>query len=477
MCPVDDLLLTINKLEQRYVVSDRHGGSLSEFDDSQIGTLASGGKDVDSSDGRHLYDLLFSSYTPVAPSESSLRRLIFKLIHSDELAELPWEVLHDGAVFLGLSSLTAIVRLHSPALGTTSSLLITATTKRMLITVASDMPTEVEALCSICAQFGIEVVILSDPTRGRIFTKLQEAEARGQPFSLWHHSGTVEMRGESLSLTLPKGDNLSIEQLNRALKRSGGIKVLTLNLSGADRGAAPFYQINVPLLLTSTRTLDPLAAQTCFQTFYSTVWRDGVARAVLKARLAMSDVDFGTHDWATLLHFQTTQTDRLIPDVEEGPVMTQRNQLFISYSHQDTPWLQKLQPYLNALALHFKIVIWDDRDLTAGQRWHDAIMAALNRSKVVLILASVHYFGSSYIAQHELPTILKGTANGDVKLLWAPVSSYSYNITPLKDYQAVFDPKIPLDRRGEQAQQDALLAISDAILQTMNSAIPPSSTP
>src|SRR5690606_31835412 len=100
-----------------------------------------------------------------------------------------------------------------------------------------------------------------------------------------------------------------------------------------------------------------------------------------------------------------------------------------------------------------KVVIWDDRQIGDGKRWHDAIQTALGKSKVVLVLASVGYFGSVYIAEHELPVIIKAHEAGDMTLLTVPVDPYLYHNpeSPLNPYKTAFQPKEPLRRRDSNA--------------------------
>jgi len=467
----DSFSIAIHRSSGQIHISDQHGRIFASLVDSLISTLPPLTEGNTIAFGLELFKMLFASANPFTSAPP--QRMIVKLDAADPLVELAWESLHDGQNFLSLASMP-IIRLRRISAQTAAvppPLLTSAPNLRMLVTIAADTPAEADFLRELGVRIGVEVVVLTAPSRARIFAKLQDAAAIEKPFSLWHHSGAAQVDARGLTLLLPKADTLTIDQLNRALNLSHGVKVLTLNLTGQKRTAAPFYAINVPLLLTSIRPLEPLAALALFRTFYTDVWSSGAARAVQKARTQMSIVDFGTYDWASVLHIQSTQEDFLIPQSDHGgePPIMLRDQVFISYSHADQAWLDKLDPYLRALAIHFKIVIWDDRDITAGQRWHDAIVAALRRSKIALVLGSVHYFSSSYIAQNELPAILEAANSAEMTLLWVALSAYSYQITPLANYQAVIDPKQPMDRRDEHGQQDALLAISDAILRIMSS--------
>ena len=45
--------------------------------------------------------------------------------------------------------------------------------------------------------------------------------------------------------------------------------------------------------------------------------------------------------------------------------------VFISYSHKDEEWKNRLQPHLKALEQVGRITLWDDRRIDAGDTWYD----------------------------------------------------------------------------------------------------------
>src|SRR5260370_39004722 len=46
-----------------------------------------------------------------------------------------------------------------------------------------------------------------------------------------------------------------------------------------------------------------------------------------------------------------------------------RDQVFISYSHQDQVWLRKVQVHLKPFERTNKIQVWDDTKIQAGSKW------------------------------------------------------------------------------------------------------------
>jgi hypothetical protein len=70
--------------------------------------------------------------------------------------------------------------------------------------------------------------------------------------------------------------------------------------------------------------------------------------------------------------------------------------IFVSYSHKDKKWLEKLHPHLGSLArekgLHS--FSFDDTAIKSGSYWTDEITHALNSAKVAILLISKHYLDS-----------------------------------------------------------------------------------
>jgi len=62
--------------------------------------------------------------------------------------------------------------------------------------------------------------------------------------------------------------------------------------------------------------------------------------------------------------------------------------VFISYSHKDEEWKDRLRPHLDMLekAGRIDIDIWDDRDIGAGAEWYDEIREVMERAAVVVCL-------------------------------------------------------------------------------------------
>src|SRR5687768_10381779 len=80
--------------------------------------------------------------------------------------------------------------------------------------------------------------------------------------------------------------------------------------------------------------------------------------------------------------------------------------VFVSYSHRDRRWLERLQVHLKPLVRERLIELWDDSQIQAGDRWKDEITRALEAADVAILLVSADFLASDFIANDELPPLL-----------------------------------------------------------------------
>ena len=145
--------------------------------------------------------------------------------------------------------------------------------------------------------------------------------------------------------------------------------------------------------------------------------------------------------------------------------IVERDQIFISYSHQDKAWLEKLQKMLKPAILAERIILWDDTKIKSGAKWRKEINAAINSAKVAVLLVSADFLASDFIAQEELPPLLEAAEKEGLKIIWIYVNDCLFDHSAINDYQAAHDVSQPLAGLTEPQQGATLKEISKKIIE------------
>ncbi len=124
--------------------------------------------------------------------------------------------------------------------------------------------------------------------------------------------------------------------------------------------------------------------------------------------------------------------------------VSQRDHVFISYSHKDAKFLDQLLDHLKPLERAGKLVEWSDKQIAPGCDWFSKIQEFLARAKLAVLLVTPSFLASDFIHEHELGPLLDQAEKGGVRILWISVRASAYEETALKKYQALNSPKKPL---------------------------------
>lgn len=117
---------------------------------------------------------------------------------------------------------------------------------------------------------------------------------------------------------------------------------------------------------------------------------------------------------------------------------TNRPVVFISYSHKDEDWKNRLRPHLKLLEQVGHVIIWDDRHIDTGSLWYDKIKGVMESAAVAVCLISSDYLSSDFCVKEEVPYLLERRERDGMALLPVLVRPCLWQAVPwLKSTQMI----------------------------------------
>ena len=138
--------------------------------------------------------------------------------------------------------------------------------------------------------------------------------------------------------------------------------------------------------------------------------------------------------------------------------------VFISYSHKDTVWLQKLKRHLKHLERENAVEHWDDTRIAPGADWRAEIDQSLNDAAVAILLVSADFLDSDFVVDEELPLLLEAVNDRGlvvIPVLIGPV--YLPESSPLARLQTANDGNVPLMNMNEGDQEALFVRVVEAV--------------
>jgi TIR domain len=139
--------------------------------------------------------------------------------------------------------------------------------------------------------------------------------------------------------------------------------------------------------------------------------------------------------------------------------------IFISYSHKDAHWLERLKVHLRPFERAGRIDAWSDTRIATGNEWRKEIKSAIASAQAAVLLVSADFLASEFITSNELPPLLLAAKRRSCAILPIIVGPCLYpEIQDLRDFQAANSPRSPL---GGMRKSDAEKVLSEVAMRVL----------
>lgn len=140
--------------------------------------------------------------------------------------------------------------------------------------------------------------------------------------------------------------------------------------------------------------------------------------------------------------------------------------IFISYSHKDKKWKDRLVTQLSVLEKEKKLEVWDDKRIAAGADWLPEIKEAMQTCDVALLLISADFLTSGFILDQEVPKILERRIKEGIRVIPVILLSCQWKaVAWLSGIQARPADGKPLSSLTKAKAEDALSDLAGELLQ------------
>ena len=141
-----------------------------------------------------------------------------------------------------------------------------------------------------------------------------------------------------------------------------------------------------------------------------------------------------------------------------------RNKVFISYSHKDKDWLERVKIHLTAYGIKD---FWDDTKIKAGMLWREEIKKALDSTKVAVLLISANFLASDFITGNELPPLLSAAKKEGAVIIPVILKPCPFPDSEVGKFQSINPPSKALSGMSEYEQDEVLVKVAKSIKEEL----------
>lgn len=188
----------------------------------------------------------------------------------------------------------------------------------------------------------------------------------------------------------------------------------------------------------------------------------------LPTTLEKSGALFSTPEDETIVQTEAALSgDKPLTELVDSP---SKEKVFISYSHEDRSYLDRLKVHLKGAERIAEIDIWDDNKIKSGDLWRKEIEDALQSASSAILLVSADFIASDFIANNELPPLLQKAKEKGARIIPVIVKPCLFTSHPeLSVFQAINDPSRTLIEVSEGEREGVFNRVATTVLERIRS--------
>ncbi|MBA3827955.1 MAG: TIR domain-containing protein [Taibaiella sp.] len=138
--------------------------------------------------------------------------------------------------------------------------------------------------------------------------------------------------------------------------------------------------------------------------------------------------------------------------------------IFVSYSHKDNIYLERLKVHLIPLERMGHVKLWSDTIILSGEKRKEKIEEELNNAAIAVLLISADFMASDFIISDELQPLLKLAESKGTIIIPIIIKPCRFLREPtLSQFQSVNNPLNPLCKISEFEQEEIYEKVAQRI--------------
>jgi hypothetical protein len=144
--------------------------------------------------------------------------------------------------------------------------------------------------------------------------------------------------------------------------------------------------------------------------------------------------------------------------------------IFISYSHEDRRWVDRILVHLKPLERYGSLTIWEDSRIRPGGKWQSEIEEALDNAIAAVLVVSANFLASGFVMNEEVPVLLRNAEGRGTSVIPLIVGPSLFEYSALSSFQAINSPGNPLSKLNAHRRDEILVNLATSIASCFDEA-------